>query len=153
MGYTNTTLVANVARNIEIANGKVATMLPSDANQFIDEAEQIMDSRLSSLYYVPLRQITRDDSDGDSETTFPPPIPYITTRIAAALMVRAVYSRIDSQVSDNAEAHLKDAMDELNDIADGSAVGSRRLAGQTLKAKTPFLNPSAAPLEQSKRGG
>ena len=152
MGYTTTALVTNVARNIEIANGKVSSMLPTQANQFIDEAEQIIDSRLSSLYYVPLRQITRSNSDGENETTFPPPIPFIATRIAAALMVRAVYSRIDVQTSENADAHFKDATDELNDLADGATVGSRRLAGQTLKAMTPFLNPSAAPLEPPKRG-
>lgn len=146
--YTTVTLVANAARNIAIASGKTATMQESDANQFIDEAESIMDSKLSALMYTPLHQITRSNV-----TAYPNPIQFIATRIAAALMVRSVFSRIEPQVSENANAHLKDAMDELNEICDGIYVGSRRIEGQVLKARSNFMDPYSAPLEPPNPSG
>jgi hypothetical protein len=142
VSYTDASKVANAARNIEIKQGLTATMTPTDATQFIEEADQVINSKLSACFYTPLRQITRD-----TVVKFPDPIPYIATRVAAALMVRSVYSRIEPRVSENADAHLKDALMELDELANGALVGSRRLDGQTLKARNFFVNPQVAPLE------
>ena len=137
MAYTTVEKVRIAAKNLEIHGGKLSTMLESEFNQILDEADQIINSVLSSVYYVPLRQITRN-----STTKYPDPIPYIATRIAAALGVRSAYARIDPQVSENADAHFKDALRELNDIV---AYG-RRLEGQDLKYPNSFVNPYSAPL-------
>lgn len=143
--YTDSATVANVARNIAISSNQTATMTDSEATQFITEAGQIIDSKLSALYFTPLQQITRGTT-----VKYPDPIPYIATRIAAAMMVRAVYSRIDPQVSENADAHLKDALRELDDLVGGQIMPTRRLDGQIFKSKNSFLNPHAAPLEPQK---
>jgi len=147
LAYTNADKVANAARNIEIRQGLTATMNPSDATQFIEEADEVINSTLHACFYTPLRQITRN-----SETKYPDPIPFIATRIASALMVISVYSRIEPRVSDAAEAHLANAMKELHGLAHGVLVGSRRLDGQTLKARNFFVNPQVAPLEPPQQG-
>lgn len=146
MAYTTEAKATNAARNIEVANGKAGTMKSDQMNQFILEADEIINSRLGALFYTPLRQITRN-----SETKYPDPIPFIATRLAAALAVRAIYSRIEPRVSDSADAHFKDAMGELDELAAGLA-GGRHLDGQTRKARNFFVNPDIAPKEPPKGG-
>ncbi len=143
--YTTIAKFKVVARNISADGSLTATMTDADIQQFLDEADSIINSKLSALYYTPLITITRSN-----DTHYPDPIPYIATRISAGLAVRANYSRIEPTVSENAEAHLKDALRELDDLYNGVYMGSRRLDGQKLKAKTAFLNPYSAPLEQPK---
>lgn len=144
MSYTDETKVTNAARNIEVSSGKAATMHSDQMAIFIAEADQIIDSRLGVLFYTPLRQITRD-----SVTKYPDPITYIATRLAASLAVTAVYSRVESRVSDNAKAHYEDAMKELDELCAGLA-GGRHLDGQTRKARNFFVNPDIAPKEPPK---
>ena len=146
--YTTTALVANAARNIEIASGKTATMREDQANQFITEVEAIINSRLSAFYYTPLREIVRAGA-----TKYPDPIQFIATRLAAALMVRSIYSRIDPVASENADKHYQDAEKELNDVCNGILAGSRRLEGQTQRSRNSFVNPYVAPLDLPKREG
>ena len=145
MSYTVSATVANAARNISISSGTNATLTDSQATQFITEADQIINSKLGTVYFTPLTKITRSNV-----SKYPDPIPYIATRIAASLMVRAIFSRIDPQVSESAEAHLKDALRELDDLYMGVNMPSRRLEGQLLKSKNNFLNPYSGPLEQPK---
>lgn len=147
MAYSTEILVTNAARNIEVSSGIAATMRSDQLGQFIAEADQIIDSRLSALFYTPLRQIVRS-----GVTKYPDPIPYIASRLAAGLAVRAVYSRIDPKVSENAEAHIKDAMKELDDLASGLA-GGRFLDGQTRKARNAFVNPNIAPKDPPNKSG
>ena len=141
MSYTDVTKVANAARNIEISAGLTATMAPDQANQFIDEAAQIIDSALSAICYTPLRQITRNNV-----TFYPAPIPMVATRLAAALMVRAVYGRIEPQASELADKHFEDGMNQLKEFTDGLLIGTRRIEGQDLKTRSNFANPYSAPL-------
>ena len=140
MPYCTVAEVANAARNIEINGGLTGTMTEGDAGQFIAEAGSLIDSALSPIIYTPVKQITRD-----SVTSYPNPIPFIARRLAAALMVRSVYSRIDSQMSQVADAHYSDAYRELMSLVDDLR-GGRMLDGQQYKARNFFAHPTASPL-------
>lgn len=145
MAYTTQAKVKISAHNIGDTEGRVAALTGSELDQFIAEADEVINSKLSALFFTPLQTITRDNV-----TKYPDPVPYIATRIAAALAVITIYSRIDPQQSENARTHFENALRELDDMYQGAVMGSRRLDGQKLKAKTPFLNPYAAPLEPPK---
>jgi hypothetical protein len=143
--YTTTTKVANIARNIEINTGRASTLTPTQATDFLDWADDVINSRLSALYYTPLRQITRT-----GVTRYPAPIEHIASNLAAGYMVESIYSRIDPQVSDAGKAHKENALMELDEICNGILTGSRRIEGQTTKARNSFANPNVIPLEPPK---
>lgn len=145
--YTTIDKIANAARNIEITTGRAATMTSDQAQDFLQWAESVINSRLSATYYTPLRQIVRN-----GVTKYPDPIEFLTTKIAAGYMVESVYSRIEPQVSDAGKAHKEEALTELDELAGSSLVGSYVLDGQIRKARNFFVNPNAAPLEQPRRG-
>lgn len=141
MAYTTLNKLKNYARSIEIQDGALtATLNSSDANDFLSDADTIIDSKLSTVYFTPLRQITRG-----GVTYYPNPIPVIATKIAAYLAIRSVHSRIEPRKSEAAESNYNDAINELDRLADGEYVGTRRLEGQTMRAKNYFINPYIAP--------
>lgn len=143
--YSSAELVANAARTIEIKTGRAATMTPADANDFLRWADSIIDSRLSAVYFTPLRQVVRN-----GETKYPDPIEMIATNLAAGYMIESVFQRIEPVVSDAGKVHKDNALIELDDLAGKGLVGSYALAGQTRKARNSFVNPNAAPLDPPK---
>lgn len=143
--YTTVDKVANAARNIEIQFGRTATVTPDKCNDFLDWADDILNSRLSALYVVPLQHITRN-----GKTFYPFPIEHIATHICAGLLVESIFSRIEPVLSDAGKLHREQALSELDEICNGTLVGSRRLEGQKLKARNSFVNPAVAPLEPPK---
>lgn len=145
MGYTTIPKIRMVAKNLEIGSGKAVTLTDTEAQAYIDWADDVINSKLSVTYYTPLRQITRG-----SDTYYPNPIEWIATNLAAGWMVEAVYARIESQISDAGKVHKDNALMELNEFCNGVLTGSRRLEGQTLKARNNFANPYVAPLEPPK---
>lgn len=142
MNYTTVSKVAEYARNLEVKYGQMATITPADVQIYVDDADTYIDARLNHAYYTPLQQIVRN-----GVTKFPDPIPLIATKVAAAMAVRSIYSRIDPQVSTSAEQHLNDALRELNRFTEGTYQGTNRLDGQILKARNSFINPQVAPLD------
>jgi len=146
--YATTDDVAQIARNLEVSYGKAATMTPSNVGQFLGFAQQIVNARLSHAYYTPLRKLTRTDG-----TYYPDPIPYITAKLAAALAVRSVYSRIEPALSQAADSHYNEAIQDLNRFTEGVLRGANSLDGQTPKARNFFVNPYIAPLESQGGGG
>ncbi len=148
MPYTTAELVANAARNLEIKNGRSATLTPAQSNDFIRWADSVINSRLNALYFTPLIQIIRGD-----ETKYPDPIEFIATNLAAGYAVEAIFARLDPNTSESGKSHKENALAELEEIANGVLVGSRRLDGQTRKSRNPFANPNAAPLESPNRQG
>lgn len=149
MSYTTVDKVAEYARNLEVKYGQNSTITPQDVQIYVDDADTVVNGRLSHAYYVPLQQVTRNNI-----TKYPDPIPFIATKVAAAMAVRAIYSRIDPQTSASAEQHLNDSLRELNRYTEGTFQGNNRLEGQTLKARNSFINPYIAPLDPpNKQGG
>jgi hypothetical protein len=142
MAYTTVAKVAENARNLEVKFGQLSTITEVDVQIYVDDANTVVDGRLSHAYYTPLTQITRG-----GVTKYPDPIPIIATKIAAAMAVRSIYSRIDPQTSASAEQHFNDALRELNRYTEGTFQGNNRLDGQTLKARNSFINPYVAPLD------
>jgi len=142
MPYTTVAKVAEYARNLEVKYGQMSTITPADVQIYVDDADTYLDARLNHAYYTPLQQITRG-----GVTKYPDPIPLIATKVAAAMAVRSIYSRIDPQVSTSAEQHLNDALRELNRFTEGTYQGTNRLDGQVLKARNFFINPQVAPLD------
>jgi hypothetical protein len=142
MSYTTVEKATEYARNLEVSYGKASVMSPTQLETYIADADTIINAHLSHAYFTPLKVIVRE-----GVTKYPDPIPFIATKIAAAMAVRSVYSRIDAQVSQNADAHLNDAIRELSRFSDGQFQGSNRLDGQTLKARNFFINPYVAPLD------
>ena len=147
MSYTSVARTKIAAKNIEIHNGKTATMTDQDAQIFLDWADDVINSKLSVVCTTPLRQITRN-----SVTRYPAPIEYIATELAAGWMVESVYARIEPQVSDSGKAHKDNALAQLDELCNGLLLGSRRLEGQDLKTRNSFVNPYVAPLEPPKSG-
>jgi hypothetical protein len=142
MPYTTVAKVAEYARNLEVKYGQMSTITADDVQIYVNDADTYLDARLNHAYYTPLQQITRG-----GVTKYPDPIPLIATKVAAAMAVRSIYSRIDPQVSTSAEQHLNDALRELNRFTEGTYQGTNRLDGQVLKARNFFINPQVAPLD------
>lgn len=138
--YTDTTKVANAARNIAINTGRAQTISAEQAEQFIGWAEDEIDHRLSPVVYTPLILIARQGK-------YPHPIEHVATQLASGYLVESVFSRIDPQLSESGKSHKDNAMIILKDICDGVLQGSRRLEGQRHKARNFFVNPTVAPLE------
>lgn len=139
--YTTALKIANAARNIEIRGGKAATMTEVNANDFLQWTDDLINAKLSAVYYTPLTQIVRS-----GVTQYPPPIEFIATNLAAGYMVEALYSRIEPSISDAGKVHKENALQELDELVKGDLVGSYTLDGQTRKARNPFANPNACPL-------
>ena len=135
--------VQRVARNIVIGGGgRLENIQGQDANDFINDADEIINSKLSDVYLTPLIKITRD-----GDTFFPHPIPNIARRIAAALMVQTVYSEVDINVSAYAEKFGAQAVTQLEAHSYGISRGGLHLEGQTILAKNNFANPRVLPRE------
>jgi hypothetical protein len=148
MSYTTADKVAEYARNLEVKYGKSATITPNQVEIYITDADTVLNARLCHAYYTPLQQIVRG-----GVTKYPDPVPFIATKVAAAMAIRSIYSRIDAQTSASADQHLTDAMKELNRFTDGTFQGSNKLDGQIPKARNFFVNPYVAPLDPPKSIG
>jgi len=142
--YAGTTAdVQRVARNIVIGGGgRMENINGVDATEFIHDADEVINSALSSVYVTPLSKITRD-----SDTFFPHPIPNIARRIAAAYMVQTVYSEVEVNVSQYAEKFGQQAIQDLESFSFGILRGDNHLEGQELLTKCNFVNPRVAPRE------
>ena len=135
--------VQRVARNIVIGGGgRLENIKGSDAADFIRDADEVINSKLSDVYLTPLRQITRD-----GDTFFPHPVPNIARRIAAALMVQTIYSEVDQNVTAYAEKFGAQAMAQLEAHSFGILRGGLHLEGQIPFAKNNFANPRVVPRE------
>lgn len=145
ISYTNKANLLAAAHNIDPTGTKTSAMTDQEINFFLSWADSIINSKLSPVAFVPLRQIIRNGI-----TNFPDPIEFIATNLAAGYCVESLYSRIEPETSESGKVHKENALKYLDDLCNGVMIGSIRLDGQELKARNSFANPFVAPLEQPK---
>lgn len=140
--YTTQLLVQSMAKNISMNGGKTATVTPDDVTAYLNWADDYINAKLHSVYYVPLTTITRNGI-----TNYPPPIQFIATNLAAGWLVESIYQRIEPEISDAGKVHKENAMREIDELYQGALIGSNILQGQVRKARNSFIDPNVAPLE------
>jgi len=99
--------------------------------------DEIINSRLESVYAVPLKKIKRN-----GVTKYPDPIPSIANRLVVASLIDTYYTGETPNISQAGKRLKEEATFDLTSLCNGIAVGTIRLEGQRLKAKVRFARPT-----------
>ncbi len=136
--------------SLGIGTGKEDSIPESRMHHYQRWVDNILNSKLSVVYKVPLRRITRQgrnlDENGNAVAFFSEPIQKIATDLVSAYIVFHEYSDIGANENETARGWYNDGMAELEEIAayDGQ-VGTRRLEGQDARARSIFVHPTQQP--------
>ncbi len=109
------------------------SILDSEIDAYIDQADQYINAELGSIYMVPLKKVNMGGL-----VSFPPPIPSISARLAAKFIWEQRLTGADKASGDFVENHYKQAMVELNELVRGN----RRLFGQNGQMGSRFSRSS-----------
>lgn len=90
------------------------SLLDTEVEGFIDQADQYINGRIGAIYDVPLRKANMGGILG-----YPPPIPSISARLAAKFIWQKRLAGADRETGDFVEKHYQEAMEELNDVLRG----------------------------------
>jgi len=141
MAYYSGTLdeIKLVLRSLGIGEGTLDSLSPDQVYESQAYIDGQIDSILSEVYYVPLREITRS-----GVTKYPDPIPHIARRMVAADLIINTMTDVDQNVVQTAQNVDTDERNTMYEFA-SQTIGSRKLAGQLEKTRNHFAPPGIFP--------
>ena len=97
------------------------SLLDTEVESYIAQADQYINDRVGAVYDVPLRKTNVGGVLG-----YPHPIPSISARLAAKFIWQRRLAGADRETGNFVDKHYAEAMEELNDVLRGHI----RLGGQ-----------------------
>ena len=124
-------------QTVTIGTGRADVVTSTVVEQFMADTNELIDGKLSQVYYVPLRKITRG-----GVSKFPDPIPRISKYYTAAKVIETYFKDIAPNESAAVAKMKEEALFSLNRVIDDVGSGSERLEGQKQKARNRFGRPT-----------
>lgn len=134
--------IVRFLRAVNIGSDRLSAITDDDLAYYQEQADAIINMRLSGNYYTPLRQIVEA-----GVTKFPDPVKLLAIMLTTKLVYEAVMSEIEPNMTSIVKDWTNETENIFNTLINGAAVGSSPLRGQRLVARNRFQNPRIAPRE------